>query len=196
MAYVAPMWRRWQRMPWTSRRMEKVFIRANDLVRDAFALAKRIYDSGYIPDVLLVLWRGGTPVGIVIHEFLHYKGIETYHTAVKAESYVGIGQRVEPQIEHMETVLEHVTPQSRVLVIDDIFDSGATMRKVIDMLAGHVTALKIATLYYKSDANTTEIIPDYYGRKTDRWIVFPHELVGLNASEIQAKDSAVAALLG
>jgi hypoxanthine phosphoribosyltransferase len=58
--------------------VEKEFIRADDLVRESFDLAKRIYDSGFIPDVLLVLWRGGTPVGIVIHEFLLYKGIETY----------------------------------------------------------------------------------------------------------------------
>ncbi len=173
---------------------EKVFIRADDLVRDSFDLARRIYDSGFVPDVLLVLWRGGTPVGIVIHEFLLFKGIDTYHTAVKAESYVGIEERVEPRIEHIEHVLERVTAQSRVLVIDDIFDSGATMRKVVDELGAHVAELKIATLYYKPGANTTGITPDFYGRKTDRWIVFPHELVGLSPAEIKAKDHVVADL--
>ena len=175
--------------------IEKEFLRADDLVRDSFSLAKRIYDSGFVPDVLLVLWRGGTPVGIVIHEFLLYKGIDTYHTALKVESYVGIGDRVEPRIEYLESLLENVTSESRVLVIDDIFDSGSTMKHVTELLAPSVSEIKIATLYYKKDANTTDITPDFYSRKTDRWIVFPHELVGLSEREIQAKDSVIADLL-
>jgi len=175
--------------------VEKAFIRADDLVRDSFALAKRIYDSGFVPDVLLVLWRGGTPVGIVIHEFLLHKGIDTYHTALKAESYVGIGERQEPRIEYMESLLAKVSTQSRVLVIDDIFDSGSTMKKVVELLAPSVAEIRLATLYYKPEANTTDLVPDFYGRKTDRWIVFPHELVGLSDDEIRAKDQVVADLL-
>ena len=176
--------------------VEKAFIRADDLVRDSFGLAKRIYDSGFVPDVLLVLWRGGTPVGIVIHEFLLYKGIDTYHTALKAESYVGIGERTAPRIEYMESLLEKVTPNSRVLVVDDIFDSGSTMKRVVELLSPAVAEIKIATLYYKPGANTTDITPDFYGRQTDRWIVFPHELMGLSEGEIRAKDQVVADMLG
>ncbi len=175
--------------------VEKAFIRADDLVRDSFSLAKRIYESGFVPDVLLVLWRGGTPVGIVIHEFLLYKGIDTYHTALKAESYLGIGQRGKPRIEYMESLLERVTPESRVLVVDDIFDSGSTMKTVVDQLSPAVAEVKLATLYYKPEANTTDLTPDFYGRKTDRWIVFPHELMDLSENEIRAKDQVVADLL-
>ena len=175
--------------------VEKAFIRADDLVRDSFELARRIYDSGFVPDVLLVLWRGGTPVGIVIHEFLLYKGIDTYHTALKAESYVGIGERVKPRIEYMESLLEKVTPASKVLVVDDIFDSGSTMKAVLELLSPAVAEVKIATLYYKPEANTTDIAPDFYGCKTDRWIVFPHELLGLSEGEIRAKDQVVADML-
>lgn len=175
--------------------MEKLFIRADDQVRDSFSLARRIYDSGYVPDVLIVLWRGGTPVGIVIHEFLQYKGIVTYHTAIKATSYTGIGERCEPELEHFEQLRAHISPQSKVLVVDDIFDSGCTMRKVLEELKPRVAAIRIATLYYKEGANVTDIQPDYYLRKTDHWIVFPHELDGLSTAEIKAKDSYVAALL-
>ena len=175
--------------------VEKVFVRADDQVRDSFVLAKRIFDSGFAPDVLLVLWRGGTPVGIVIHEFLLYKGIATYHTVLKAESYTGIGERREPLIEHVESLLSQVNPDSRVLVVDDIFDSGCTMKKVIELLGPAVAEIRIATLYYKPKANTTEIPPDYYVRESDRWIVFPHELMDLTPSEIKAKDSVVLALL-
>jgi len=174
---------------------EKTFIRADDQVRDSFALARKICDSGFVPDVLVVLWRGGTPVGIVIHEFLLYQGIATYHTAIKATSYSGIGERGEPELEHFDRLLDHITPQSRVLVVDDIFDSGCTMSKVVQELKPRVGQLRIATLYYKEGANVTDIEPDYYLRKTDRWIVFPHELDGLTPQEIKAKDSFIADLL-
>ncbi|MFU8779866.1 MAG: phosphoribosyltransferase [Kiritimatiellia bacterium] len=174
---------------------EKLFIRADDQVRDSFLLARQIYDSGFIPDALVVLWRGGTPIGVVIHEFLAYKGIETYHTAIKVETYVGIGQRREPRLEHIDRLLAHLKSTSRVLVIDDIFDSGSTMEKVVEALAPHVGEVRLATLYYKEASNTTRLVPDYFQRKTESWIVFPHELVGLSKDEISAKDSFISDLL-
>jgi uncharacterized protein len=174
---------------------EKLFVRADDQVRDSFLLAKQIFDSGFRPDVLLVLWRGGTPIGVVIHEFLDYKGISTYHTVLKVETYTGIGQRREPRLEQIERLLVHLTPTSRVLVIDDIFDSGSTMEKVVQALSPYVQEIRIATLYYKEDSNMTDLVPDYYQRKTDSWIVFPHELDGLSKDEIRAKDSFIADLL-
>ena len=174
---------------------DKVFLRADDVVRDAFALAHRIYRSGFIPDLLLAVWRGGTPVGIVIHEYLLYKGIETDHTVVKSVSYSGIGERGEPRLEGLDPVLERLTPASKVLVIDDIFDSGCTMQAVSTRLKTRTPHVRIATLYHKPACNRTAIQPDYAQRVTDRWIVFPHELDGLTADEIKAKDSTIYDLL-
>lgn len=173
----------------------KEFIRANDLVRDSFTLAHMIYESGYRPDVLLVLWRGGTPVGIAVHEYLAYRGIETYHTAVKAESYVGIEQRVEPRIEGLDRVKDAIADGQQVLIVDDIFDSGCTVRKVRELLVDRTRNIRVATLYVKRGANRTDITPDYFLRETDQWIVFPHELVGLTPEEIENKDAYVRGLL-
>lgn len=170
----------------------KEYIQANDLVRDSFALARRIFGSGYRPDVLLVLWRGGTPVGIVIHEFLLFKGVETYHAVVKAESYTGIDRRSELRVDGVDDVLDKLTADSRVLVIDDIFDSGNTMRRVVELLRQRTAHVRTATLYLRQGRAETDLRPDYYYRETDRWIVFPHELVGLTPDEIRAKDPVVA----
>jgi len=167
---------------------EKEYIDPASLQRDAFLLAARIYASGFRPDVVLVVWRGGTPIGLVVHEFLQYKGIRTYHAALKAESYSGIEQNHEPRIEHLESVLEYVPAGSRVLLVDDIFDSGRTMKKIVELLRPLTQAVKIATLYYKKNKNETALAPDFYLRETDKWIVFPHELMDLTPDEVRQKD--------
>jgi hypoxanthine phosphoribosyltransferase len=173
----------------------KEFIDPRQLVRDSFALARMIYDSGFRPDVLLVLWRGGTPVGIVVHEFFQYKGVQTYHAAVKAESYIGIDKRIEPRIEQLEGVIDRLNRESKVLVIDDIFDSGCTLKKVCELLASRTRLVKTATLYYKIRPRDNGFVPDYHLRKTANWVVFPHEIVDLTLDEIRAKDVCIHELL-
>jgi uncharacterized protein len=174
---------------------DKYFLRADEQVRSSFLLARKIYDSGFIPDALVVLWRGGTPIGVVIHEFLAFKGIETYHTAIKVVSYAGIGDRREPRVEQIDRLLAFLRPESRVLIVDDIFDSGSTMEKVVEALLPHVREIRVATLFYKEASNVTSLVPDYYQYKTDNWIVFPHELSGLSMEEIRLKDPFVYELL-
>ena len=171
------------------------YVTANQLVRDSFRLARKIYDSGYRPDILLVLWRGGTPVGIVVHEFLLYQGIDAWHTAIKAESYQGIGQRTRPRIDSLTAILRRVKKTSRILIVDDIFDTGCTLKKVTELLRRKTKAIRTATLFYKPSRNRTDLKPDFFIRKTDRWIVFPHELMGLTPAEIRRKDPSIARLI-
>ena len=63
--------------------MEKRFISAADLVEDSFKLAVKVYESGYRPDYIVGIWRGGTPVGIVMHDFLAYVGVNVDHISVR-----------------------------------------------------------------------------------------------------------------
>lgn len=174
---------------------EKIFLDANSLARDSFSLAKKIYDSGWIPDAIIALWRGGSPVGISVHEFLHYKGISCYHTIVKAVSYTGIEQKKEPRIENIDYVLKLLKPTTKVLVVDDVFDSGSTaevMRRELTKVSNDV---KFAMVYYKPLKNTTDFEPDFYVTKTENWLVFPHELMGLTPEEVAHKDSFIYSLL-
>jgi len=174
---------------------EKIYIRPDDLLRDSFLLARLIYRSGFHPQVLLVLWRGGTPVGIAVHEFLLYKGIAADHTVVKAESYTGVEQRIEPRIESLEPLLARLSPDSRVLVIDDIFDTGCTLSAVCAALRTKTPHVRTATLYARQGHSRTALRPDYCLRETDRWVVFPHELAGLTPEEILRKHPPLAEIL-
>jgi len=168
--------------------MEKEYVKADDLFRASFALGKAIFDSGCRPDVLLAVWRGGTPIGIVVHEFLRFKGIETYHAVIKAESYQGIGVRTDPRFEHLDSVLAMIERDSLVLIVDDIFDTGSTIRMLRERLAERTQNVRVATLYYKKRPEAEGEVPDFYWKDTSGWIVFPHELCGLTDDEIRTKD--------
>ena len=175
---------------------DKVYLDSNGLTRDSFALARKIYDSGFRPDIVVALWRGGTPVGIVVQEYLHYRGVACYHTAVKTSAYTGIGQCREPVIENLDPVIARIGPGTKVLVVDDIFDSGATIRAVRERLGRTQAEIRVATLYFKPRRNTAGFGPDFYLREVDAWLVFPHELMGLTPEEIRRKDPEIHALLG
>ena len=173
----------------------KIYLSANEFLLDSFRLGKLVLDSGWRPDVLIALWRGGTPVGVAVHELLLYRGIPTVHMAVKCHSYNGIGQRGEVAFDNTAALFATIQPQHRVLVVDDIFDSGSTARAALQLLAPHAAEVRLATLYWKPNANVTDLRPHYHIRETDAWIVFPHELEGLSTEEIFQKDAALHAML-
>ncbi len=174
---------------------DKVFLDSSGLTRDSFALARKIYDSGFRPEAIVGLWRGGTPIAVAVQEFFHYLGVECYHTALKTRAYTGIGVYGRPVIEGLGSLFEHIRPNTPILVVDDIFDSGETAMSVREILGAFTSQLKIATLYYKPLRSKVPTKPDYYLKETDAWLVFPHELVGLSPDEIREKDPAVAELL-
>lgn len=174
----------------------KEYISADHLVRDSFLLAKDVYESGFIPEVLVCLWRGGTPVGIVVHEYLLFKGIKTNHIAIKAESYIGIKERGNVDVENVDAFVSGLPSDSRVLIVDDIFDTGYTLAKVCEQFARRTKQVRTATLYFKQRSHADGLAPDYFLRETNRWVVFPHEIVGLTAEEIKCKDPELAQVLG
>ncbi len=129
-------------------------------------LAHKIADSGYRPDIILSIARGGFFLGAGLGYALGVKNSFT----ISVEFYTGIGERLA-----MPIVLPPVPNRvdltgATVLVADDVADSGETLRLVQDFCAGYVKDVKSAVLYEKP---TTIIKPDFFWRKTDKWIDFP-----------------------
>ena len=169
----------------------KKFINANTLYLNSLKLAKKIHDSGFTPNILIALWRGGTPVGIVVHEFYRYSGKDiAFHKAIRTESYHGIDNQGQIKIEAFPDLIEQLNENTNLLIVDDIFDTGKTINAIYEKLNAleNKPNIKIATVYYKSKRNTTNIKPDFYLHKTNSWLVFPHELDGLTPEEIKKKN--------
>ena len=73
--------------------MRKLFIDSNQLLEDSFQLAWKVYESGFRPNYIVGVWRGGAPVGIAVQELLHVLGISSDHIAIRTSSYMSIGKR-------------------------------------------------------------------------------------------------------
>lgn len=177
---------------------EKLFISAESLLADSFELAARVLDGGYRPSFIVALWRGGAPIGIAVQEWLEHRGVTTDHIAVRTSSYTGIDQQSKVvRVHAMDYLVSQVTPQDRLLIVDDVFDSGRSLEAVLDELRhrcprNHPAEVRIATVYYKPARNRSRLTPDWYVHATDQWLVFPHELVGLTDEEIAAHKPAAA----
>ena len=175
--------------------IEKKYISANELVERSFTLARKIWDDGYFPNFLIGVWRGGTPPGIVIHEFFAYKGINLYHTAIKTQSYTGIMSSGPVEVKGLEHVVDIINSEDRMLIVDDVFDTGKTMVEILDAIKTkarkNTPEIRIATVFYKPSRNQPDITPDYYACEDDDWLVFPHELEGLTKEEINVKNREI-----
>ena len=63
------------------------YLSADQLLVDSYELAMKIVESGYQPDLLVALWRGGTPIGIAMQEVLEYRGMPCQQFAILRSSY-------------------------------------------------------------------------------------------------------------
>jgi hypoxanthine phosphoribosyltransferase len=181
--------------------MEKIYITANELLLDSYKLAINIYDSGFHPDFIVGIWRGGTPVGIAVQEMLSYLDAKSDHIAIRTSSYTGIAEQNKiVQVHGLDYIIRNINYDDTLLLVDDVYDSGRSVQAVIDTLKDKSRRntpedIRIATPWYKPDNNMTDREPDYYLHATDKWLVFPHELEDLDEKEIFANKPGVKELL-
>ena len=170
--------------------MEKLFISANSLLRDSMELARLVVSSGFRPTFLVAMWRGGAPIGIAVQEVLEYHSIRADHIAIRTSSYTGIDtQSKTVRVHAVDYLVSRLSADDELLLVDDVFDSGRSIEAVVQELKQRCRRnwpqkFRIATVYYKSTRNRSALAPDYYVMDTDKWLVFPHELVGLTREEI------------
>jgi hypoxanthine phosphoribosyltransferase len=129
-------------------------------------LARLVVRDGYDPTVLLAIARGGLPVGGAVSYALGRKNC----CVINVEYYTGVDQRLDvPVILPPSLQLLDLSDQ-RLLVVDDVADTGETLRLVAETIRPYVAELRTAVLYEKS---RSVVRADYVWRRTDRWIDFP-----------------------
>jgi hypoxanthine phosphoribosyltransferase len=184
--------------------MIKEFIPYDVVRNNALKLAHRIYHSNFVPDVIYVSLRGGAYLGNVISEY--FKIVRTdsrpvYYAAVVARSYTGVGTADSIKVEGWTYAPEHLRIGDKVLLVDDIFDSGRTINYLANIILEKGIPrhdFKVAVHDYKYFYDKREqlpVQPDFWCRKhdlsihdEDMWIHYlSHELVGLTIDECEQR---------
>ena len=169
--------------------MDKLFIQADELLSDSFKLAWKVYESGYRPNYIIGVWRGGAPIGIAVQEFLDVLGVPSDHIAIRTSHYKGMGDRdSKVEVYGLNYIIKQVESEDSLLIVDDVHDTGISIQKIIlDLQTAckkNTPEIKVATQYFKPNKNQTNRQPDFYLHETEKWLVFPHELEGLSIEEI------------
>jgi len=180
--------------------MKKHYIKAQQLLDDSFKLAWQVYESGYRPNYIVGVWRGGAPIGIAVQEFLDVLGVESDHIAIRTSSYTGIGQRSKKvKVHGLSYIIRQLESEDSLLIVDDVHDTGLSIEQTIQDLTNackkNTPEIRVATPYFKPKNNKTDSVPDYYIHETNEWLVFPHELHGLSADEIRQHKPELAGLI-
>jgi hypoxanthine phosphoribosyltransferase len=134
--------------------------------RSSRDLAAEIQASGYRPDLILAIARGGLFTAGALGYAL---GVKNLHV-MNVEFYTGIDQRL-PLPVMLPPVPSLVDLSgARVLIADDVADTGATLELVREFCSEHVAEVRTAVIYQKPRST---VRCDYVWRHTDRWIDFP-----------------------
>ena len=175
--------------------MKNRIVAADDLLRDSFRLAAKIHDSGFRPDFLVGLWRGGSAVGIAVQEGLEHFGIPTDHIAIRT-SYSGAARYAEMiskadaiRVHGLQYLLDRLCAHHKLLIVDDVYSTGSNVTAVISQLAEETRRnlpgdIRVASVWYRPTEKTLRT-PDYHVHETRDWLVLPYELTGFSIEELR-----------
>ena len=138
-------------------------------------LSAQIVASGWIPDLIIAIARGGLILAGAIGYAIGIKAMG----AINVEFYTDVGRTLDEPTVLPPLMDASELPGKRVLVVDDVADSGKTLRMVMEMLSHQgldlggrtVTVDARSAVIYRKPRSIVE--PDYWWRTTDRWINFP-----------------------
>lgn len=129
-------------------------------------LAQRVADSGFVPEIVVAVARGGLlPAGALAYAL----GTKAAGT-LNVEFYIDFEQTLPDPVVLAPLLDTEAVAGRRILVVDDVADSGRTLALVMELLAPHTTQARSAVLYTKP---RTILEPDYFWRRTHLWITFP-----------------------
>lgn len=186
---------------------QRRFLQEDQLIEDAFRLGVQIYESGFRPNFIVGLWRGGSAIGIYVQECLQTLGVATDHIALRT-SYRGMDHYAamvaspeeEIRVHGTHYLLDNLNHDDRLLIVDDAFGTGYSMTAVLNRLSQQLKRnmpqdTRIATLYQRQGAGRTALEPDYCLHSTEDWLVFPYEMNGLSRADIDQHKPYLGAIL-
>jgi hypoxanthine phosphoribosyltransferase len=146
-------------------------------------LSQAVVDSGWFPDLIVGVARGGLiPAGAIGYAI----GVKEMG-AINVEFYTDIGATLpEPIILNPQLDVASLEGK-KVLVVDDVADSGKTLDLVVNLLKETAAEVKSAVIYTKP---STIFEPDFSWKKTDQWINFAWSVLPVITADGSFKEGA------
>ena len=164
--------------------MQYEYVSWNRFYRLCGVLWERITDAGYRPDLIIAITRGGYPTARILADYSDLMNL----VSLKIEHYHG------PRKQKLATVpypLPLSVTDRRILLVDDVTDSGDTFDAAFAEIAKHgdPVAIRTAVLHHKVASRYS---PDFFGQRIIkwRWITYPWALVE-DLTEILAKRTPI-----
>lgn len=129
-------------------------------------LAQTITNDGFAPDVVVAIARGGL---LLAGSIAYALGVKSCG-ALNVEFYTGVGERLPDPVLLPPMLDEQSLYNKKVLLVDDVSDSGRTLAMVLQLLESTGAEVRTVVLYTKPG---TVHVPTYTWRETPLWITFP-----------------------
>lgn len=129
-------------------------------------LCQQVVDSGFDPDWIVAIARGGLVIGGAVAYALSLKNIGV----VNVEFYTDIDERLEVPVMLPPALDLADLTNAKLLIVDDVANTGETLKLVVDTCRPVVAEIRSLVLYEKPH---TVFSADYVWRYTDQWINFP-----------------------
>jgi hypoxanthine phosphoribosyltransferase len=167
-----------------------------------FKLGAQVYESGFRPDYIIAILRGGGAIALYVHEFfkliyklkhpelkpregrLHYPDCIGVLTSSYNDAHT---QTKEIRVHGLEYIVKNGVSTDKILLVDDIFDTGrsvAALKAKLErkMKANTPADIRTATIFRHYETGPA---PEYYMEVNTDWVAFPHEISDMTVAEIK-----------
>jgi hypothetical protein len=159
---------------------EYLFLTPDEIFELTYELGKRIKESGFEPNCLVGISRGGLWIVRILSDFFDIKDLHT----VRVVYYEDIeATKRKPML--VQDVNGDLLKDKRVLIVDDVSDTGDSLGFTVKLMRQKgIENFKTATLHYKP---WSKFKPDFFIEETEKWIIYPWE-IGETIRSILNKD--------
>lgn len=155
----------------------------DELISYCKDIHQQLLANNYNPNIIIAISRGGFFTGLMMSHLCQTQYLYSIKASTNIDDSVR-SERVSPQVESLFTSNNiDILLGKKILLVDDVFNTGFTLKVVYDYLMSLCPDLTIKTAcmiydtFLDPSLPTADIIVDFYSDKRCAWAIFPWETI-------------------